>query len=319
MKRKKDTLFPEFRHPRERIVQTEAIMTQTASRKSEYNGFERLLKKNSVAVYLKAIDKIPLLSRSEETELAKKAAAGDTEARQKLIVSNLRFVVSIAKKYQGHGVPLSDLISEGNLGLVTAVAKFDYKRGIHFISYAVWWIKQSIMKALSEKSRMVRLPMNRANELLKISKFIDTYSKKNGKRPTDTVIAKEFSMQKDEIKKLLDISAGHSSIEDMSENGDWNFVSPISENGELNGEHPDTQVIQSSLRENIDKMLGKLSDRERSIIEYRFGLNGHEPQSLSKIGNKLNLTKERIRQIEKAAMEQIRVSSDARHLHVYLN
>ncbi len=296
-------------------------MTLSTKEKSmRLSGLERMLNKNSVSVYLKEIDKIPLLNREEELELARRAAEGDKEAIEKLIVSNLRFVVSVAKKYQGHGVPLTDLISEGNLGLITAVSKFDYKRGFHFISYAVWWIKQSIIKALSEKSRMVRLPMNRANELMQIGKYIDEYSKKNGKRPRDEKIAKDLSMNKEEIKKLLDISSGHSSLEELTQQGEPDFLQKKSIDAALEStDHPDERAMYSSLQNSIDQLLHRLSDRERTIIEYRFGLNGKEPHSLSRIGAQLNLTKERIRQIEKNAMNQIRNNKEVGELAVYLN
>jgi RNA polymerase primary sigma factor len=284
------------------------------------SGLENMLNKNSVSMYLKEIDKVTLLTRDEELELAKRASQGDEEAIEKMIVSNLRFVVSVAKKYQGHGVPLTDLISEGNLGLITAVSKFDYKRGFHFISYAVWWIKQSIIKALSEKSRMVRLPMNRANELMQIGKYIDEYSKQHGSRPRDEKIAEELSMNKDEIKKLLDISYGHSSMEELTEQGEPDFLQKKSIDSAFEStDHPDDRALYSSLQTSIDQLLHRLSDRERTIIEYRFGLNGKEPHSLSRIGAQMNLTKERIRQIEKAAMNQIRNNKEVGELAVYLN
>lgn len=296
-------------------------MTVTTPKKRiRLSGLESMLNKNAISVYLKEIDQIPLLNRDEEVELARRASTGDEEAKEKLIVSNLRFVVSVAKKYQGHGIPLTDLISEGNLGLITAVSKFDYTRGFHFISYAVWWIKQSIIKALSEKSRMVRLPMNRANELMQIGKYIDEYSKENGKRPLDEEIADALSMNKDEIKKLMDISSGHSSIEEMSVQGEPESLQKQAFEFSVDPhESPDEKAMVTSLKDSIDQLLRRLSDRERTIIEYRFGLNGKEPHSLSKIGAQLNLTKERIRQIEKSAMSQIRNYQDARELAVYLN
>jgi len=284
-----------------------------------YNNLDKILKKNLISVYLNEIDKIPLLSRNEEIELSKKAAKGDLEARERLIVSNLRFVVSIAKKYQGFGIPLSDLISEGNLGLVMAVEKFDYRKGFHFISYAIWWIKQSIMKAISEKSRMVRLPMNRANELMHIWKYIDEYSKKHGKRPSDDVIAEKLALRKGDVKKVLELSQTYSSLEDLAYKSDDGvsldeIISDIEDDNK-----PEEVAIMSSLKEGICNALKKLPERERKIIEYRFGLNGEEPQSLSTIGQKMNLTKERIRQIEQWAINQIRNSEDSFSLSAYLS
>ncbi len=260
------------------------------------------------------------MSREEELDYAKRAAAGDPKAKEMLIISNLRFVVSIAKKYHGNGIPLSDLISEGNLGLITAVDKFDYTKGFHFISYAVWWIRQSIMKAISEKSRMVRLPMNRANELMSIGRFVEEYSKKHGVQPTEDTISAELSIGKSEIRKLRDIAASQSSIEDLiKDESRENEPSASDMYSIVSEEHPDNQVIYTSLRENIDRLLSRLTDREKEIIENRFGLNGKEPQSLNKIGKKMNLTKERIRQIEKTAIKQIREHAVSEGLNSYLN
>ena len=284
-----------------------------------FEQFQKMLNKNAISVYLKEIDKIALLNRNQEQELADKACSGDKQAKEQLIISNLRFVVSIAKKYQRKSIPLADLISEGNLGLISAVEKFDPSRGVHFISYAVWWIKQSIMKAISEKSRMVRLPMNRANELMRIGKFIDNYSKENGERPADDLIADELDMNKEEIKKLMDIASSRSSLDDIvrdNKSNDYAFYEISSGDNEKN---PDNLVVYSSLKDSIQGLLEKLSDREREIIEYRFGLNGKEPQSLSKIGEKMNLTKERIRQLEKLAMDQIRTYQECQYLYAYLN
>lgn len=281
--------------------------------------YSKFLKINSISMYLKEIDKIPLLGREMEISLAKRVQEGSRSAKERLIISNLRFVVSVAKKYQGNGVPLSDLINEGNLGLIVAANKFDYKRGFHFISYAVWWIKQSIMKAISEKSRMVRLPMNRANELMRIGKFSDKYTKENGNAPSIDVIATELSMNRDEIKKLIDISSAHASLENLDY--EVKRISNIHSTQTYNDEtgSPDDTAVYSSLRDDIDKLLDNLSDRERKVIEYRFGLNGKEAQSLSKIGVMLSLTKERIRQIEKIAMDRIRGNEYSQSLYSYLN
>ena len=275
--------------------------------KKEFNTFDKLLKSNSISLYLKEIDKFPLLTPEEEKELAKKSFEGDKKAREKLILSNLRFVVSVAKKYQGLGMHLGDLISEGNLGLITAAERFDYRRGYHFISYAIWWIRQSILKAISEKSRMVRLPMNRANELMQIYKYSEEYVKKNGTRPSEDVLSEVLDIEKEDVKKILEMSQGYSSIEEMfvqEENNPEESISISYFGNEAN--HPEEKIVFSSLKESLEKLLNKLPDREKQIIIYRFGLNGEEPQSLSAIGEKFNLTKERIRQIECKAMENLR-------------
>lgn len=285
---------------------------------SSLDRWSKYLKTNAVSLYLREIDKIPLLSRTEEIELSKRSDAGDRDSKDRLIISNLRFVISIAKKYQGFGIPLSDLISEGNLGLMFAVDKFDYRKGFHFISYAIWWIRQSIMKALSEKSRLVRLPMNRSNELMHIWKYIEEFSKTNGKRPSDDLIAEHLSLNKSDIKKVLEISQAHSSLEDSFSDDENGSAEEVFEDTESDN-RPDDMAITSSLKEMVRKVLAKLPEREKRIIEYRFGLNGEEPQSLSSIGDKLHLTKERIRQIEKAAINQIRNYTECPNLYAFLS
>ncbi len=288
--------------------------------KKDLNSMSKLLQTNSISLYLKEIDKFPLLTPEEEKELAKKALEGDKKAKEKLILSNLRFVVSIAKKYQGLGLQLGDLISEGNLGLITAADRFDYKRGYHFISYAIWWIRQSILKAISEKSRMVRLPMNRANELMQIYKFSEEYSKKNGIRPNEEIISEFLEMEKEDIKKILEMSQGYSSLEDLfaqEENNPEENIHISYFNNQVN--HPEEQIVYSSLKEGLEKLLNKLPERERQVIIYRFGLNGEEPLSLSAIGEKFNLTKERIRQLESWALDQLRSFKESESLYSYLN
>jgi RNA polymerase primary sigma factor len=285
-----------------------------------YKAVEKHLKSNSISLYLKEIDKFPLLTPEEEKELAKRIEMGDTKAKEKLILSNLRFVISVAKKYQGFGLPLSDLISEGNLGLITAAERFDYRKGYHFISYAIWWIRQSILKAISEKSRMVRMPMNRTNELMQIWKFSENYLKKTGKRPTEEILSENLLIEKEDIKKILDMSQNYSSLEEIFGNEDNNAEEHVFNSYFNDYElHPEDKVLNLSLKEQINKLLSKLPERERKIIECRFGLNGEEPQSLSAIGQKLNLTKERIRQIEQWALEQLKNSEGAKALYAYLN
>jgi RNA polymerase primary sigma factor len=285
------------------------------------DNYEKILKTNAVSVYLKEIDKIPLLTRDEEIELSEKAFKGNREAKEKLIISNLRFVVSIAKNYQSYGIPFSDLISEGNLGLITATDKFDYKKGFHFISYAIWWIKQSILKAIAEKSRMVRLPMNRSNELKQIRKFMDEYSKNFGEKPSYELISQNLSIEKAEVKKMIDFSQSYTSLEDMTnDEKDSNMDDYISDSYFSSpGVNPDDIAIKSSLQEELKKALSKLPEREKKIIEYRFGLNGEDAHSLSAIGEKLNLTKERIRQIEEWVMSRLRQDNEIQFLYSYLN
>lgn len=272
---------------------------------------------SSLSVYLREINKIPLLTRTEEVELARKAAKEDQDAKDKLIQANLRFVVNVAKKYQNQGLTLSDLISEGNLGLITAVDKFDVEKGYHFISYAVWWIKQSILKAICEKSRMIRLPLNRANELLQIEKVKrEIGSNKDGEADIEE-IADFLDMDKSRINDLINASKEFVSLETpLSSDKDANTISDLME--DTKGADPEGILIDSTLQESIEKVLSTLTEKESNVIRYRFGLNGERPHSLKEIGDKYNLTKERIRQIEKKAISRLRHPTRSQKLQSYM-
>ena len=263
-----------------------------------------------LSVYLREINRIPLLSYDEEYELALKAKAGDKAARDRIINANLRFVVSVAKKFRGNGLPLSDLIDEGNIGLITALDKFEPEKGYHFISYAVWWIRQSIMKAISEKSRAVRLPLNRSNELIQIQKAQKSLMHEMEKTaPTAEEIADLTGLDRKLVDDLLSISQDIVSFDspvrkdDESDSTFGDFI-------EDEADGPETQVIDSSLKDEVQGILSVLTDKERAIIIKRFGLDGSEPKSLKEIGEGYGLTKERIRQIEKRALEKLRNASE---------
>jgi RNA polymerase primary sigma factor len=272
---------------------------------------------SSLSVYLREINKIPLLTRVEEINLARRAARGDQDAKDRLIKANLRFVVNVAKKYQNQGLTLSDLISEGNLGLITAVDKFDVEKGYHFISYAVWWIKQSILKAICEKSRMIRLPLNRANELLQIEKVKrEIGSNKDGEADIDE-IADFLDMDKSRINDLINASKEFVSLETpLSSDKDANTISDLME--DTKGADPEEMMIDKTLQESIEEVLSTLTDKESSVIRFRFGLNGERPHSLKEIGDKYNLTKERIRQIEKKAISRLRHPIRSQKLQSYI-
>ena len=282
-----------------------------------YSELGTSLDVSSLSVYLREINKIPLLTREEEVALARSARDGSQDAKDKLIQANLRFVVNVAKKYQNQGLTLSDLISEGNLGLITAVDKFDVDKGYHFISYAVWWIKQSILKAICEKSRMIRLPLNRANELLQIEKVKrEIGSNKDGEADIEE-IADFLDMDKGRINDLINASKEFVSLETpLSSDKDANTISDLME--DTKGADPEEVLIDRTLQESIEEVLSTLTEKESNVIKYRFGLNGERPHSLKEIGDKYNLTKERIRQIEKKAISRLRHPSRSQKLRSYV-
>jgi RNA polymerase primary sigma factor len=282
-----------------------------------YSELGSSLDVSSLSVYLREINKIPLLTRDEEVNLARSAKDGCQDAKDKLIQANLRFVVNVAKKYQNQGLTLSDLISEGNLGLITAVDKFDVEKGYHFISYAVWWIKQSILKAICEKSRMIRLPLNRANELLQIEKVKrEIGSNKDGEADIEE-IADFLDMDKSRINDLINASKEFVSLETpLSSDKDANTISDLME--DTKGADPEEVLIDRTLQESIEDVLSTLTEKESNVIKYRFGLNGERPHSLKEIGDKYNLTKERIRQIEKKAISRLRHPSRSQKLKSYV-
>ncbi len=270
-----------------------------------------------LSIYLREINRIPLISHDEEYELAVKAKSGDRKAREKLLNANLRFVVSVAKKFRGQGLPLSDLINEGNIGLITALDKFEPEKGYHFISYAVWWIRQSIMKALSEKGRAVRLPLNRTNELMQIQKAQKAIMHdKETSDPSVDDIAEMTGLDKALINNLLSVSHEMVSFDSpikKGEESDTTFGDFI----EDDADGPENQVVDSSLKRDVRALLTVLSDKERDIITRRFGLDGEEPMSLKEIGDVYGLTKERIRQIEKRALERLRAISQEKDISAY--
>jgi RNA polymerase primary sigma factor len=276
----------------------EEEVTQMLNEAKRSSNSQNILEK-----YFRAIEKFPPLSREEEIELAIRAQNGDQEARSKLILSNLRFVITIAKSYINTGIPFADLISEGNIGLMTAVDRFDPHRGIHFISYAVWWIKQAILKYIAERSRLVRFPMNRTNELLKIERFINDYMAKHGTAPDSETISKNLGISKEDVELLLsrksrDYVSFYSNVFDDS---DVTFGEVF----DVDSETPEEIAINNSIREEIRKIIDSLPEREREVIKYRFGFYGKE-YSLKEVGEIMNLTKERIRQIENKALEKIK-------------
>jgi RNA polymerase primary sigma factor len=272
---------------------------------------------NVLSIYLKEINRIPLLTREEEDRYARAAAKGEPAARTKLANANLRFVVNVAKKYQNQGLPLSDLISEGNIGLLNAIERFDVDKGYHFISYAVWWIRQAILKAVCEKSRMIRLPLNRANELVQIEKARKIVQGGRGDDAEINEIARLLDMEPSHVADLINISRDLVSLESpVYSEKDSSTLGEFVEDG--NYKAPDELAVESALREDIDTVLRTLSSKEAEIIRFRFGLDNLAPMSLKEIGDRFNLTKERIRQIEKKALKRLQHPSRSRILESYV-
>lgn len=273
---------------------------------------------NILSIYLKEINRIPLLTREEEDKYARLAAKGDKTAIDKLVSANLRFVVNVAKKYQNQGLPLSDLINEGNIGLMNAIERYDVDKGYHFISYAVWWIRQAILKAICEKSRMIRLPLNRANELVQIEKAKKELLSDKGENPDVEDIAWAVNMEKEHVANLLNVSREHISLETpVYEDRDSSQLGDFIEDDEYTS--PEEAAISNALRNDINMVLETLSDKEADIINMRFGLNGQAPMSLKEIGDIYGLTKERIRQIEKKALSRMRHPSRSKYLEAYVD
>ena len=273
---------------------------------------------NILAMYLKEINKVPMISHEEEVELAQKAQAGDKAAKDKLVNANLRFVVNVAKKYQNHGLDLTDLISEGNLGLLTAVDKFDVTKGYHFISYAVWWIRQSILKAICEKSRAIRLPLNRANELVQIEHARKVVGTKKTEQQEYEEIGAMLNMEPAHVRDMLNISREMISLDaetNDSESGHTKVADFFEDNAY---DRPEEKAIEKSMHEDIDNVIDTLRPNEARVIRMRYGLNGAKPMSLKEVGEECDLTKERIRQIEKHAIVRLQHPTRARRLEAYV-
>lgn len=273
---------------------------------------------NILALYLKDINKIPMLSHEEQSDLADKAQKGDKKAQDKLVNANLRFVVNVAKKYQNHGLDLTDLISEGNLGLLTAVEKFDSSKGYHFISYAVWWIRQSILKAICEKSRPIRLPLNRANELVQIEHAKKVLGHKKTEQQEYEEIGKMLNMDPSHVREMINISRDMISLDAEINDGENNHAKIGDFFEDDTYDRPEEKAIDNAMKNDINNIVDSLKPNEAKIIRMRFGLNGYKPMSLKEVGEICDLTKERIRQIEKNAIIRLQHPTRSRKLEAYV-
>lgn len=270
----------------------------------------------SLDKYLQEIGKVDLLTPDEEVDLAKRIRAGEQAALEKLTKANLRFVVSVAKQYQNQGLSLGDLINEGNLGLIKAAQRFDETRGFKFISYAVWWIRQSILQALAEQSRIVRLPLNRVGSLNKISKTFSELEQKFEREPSPEELAEVLEIATSEVVDTLKISGRHVSMDAPFVQGEENSLLDVLEND--SEEKPDQELMNDSLRKEVQRALSTLTQREADVITLYFGLNGEHAMTLEEIGEKFNLTRERVRQIKEKAIRRLRHTSRSKALKPYL-
>jgi RNA polymerase primary sigma factor len=269
----------------------------------------------SLDKYLHEIGKVDLITAEEEVILAQKIREGDQAALERLTKTNLRFVVSVAKQYQNQGLTLGDLINEGNLGLIKAAKRFDETKGFKFISYAVWWIRQSILQAIAEQSRIVRLPLNQVGSLSKISKAFSKLEQEYEREPSPEELADTLETTVDKISDTLSNSGRHVSMDAPFVQGEENTLLYVLENSDPN---TDSILINESLSEEIKRSLSTLTEREREIIVLFFGLSTNHPLSLEEIGEKFNLTRERVRQIKDKALQRLRHTSRSKILKSYL-
>jgi len=270
----------------------------------------------SLDKYLQEIGKVDLLTPEQEIDLAQRIKKGDQKSLEKLTKANLRFVVSVAKQYQNQGLSLGDLINEGNLGLIKAAKRFDETRGFKFISYAVWWIRQSILQALAEQSRIVRLPLNRVGALNKIGKAFSSLEQEFEREPSASELAEELDMSIFEVADTLKISGRHLSMDAPFAQGEDNRLLDVIQDERQPA--PDSILMDESLKEEVQRALATLSDREAEVIRLYFGLQREHSLTLEEIGEKFNLTRERVRQIKEKAIRRLRHASRSKNLRAYL-
>jgi len=269
----------------------------------------------SLDQYLKEISQYPLIDREEEVRLAERIRNGDAEALDKLVRSNLRFVVTVAKRYQNQGVLLSDLINEGNLGLIRAAHKFDGTKGIKFISYAVWWIRQAVLQALAEQSRIVRVPLNRAGALHRIGRRSSALFQELGRSPTVEEIAQDLDISREEVESTLAISQGHLSLDAPATPGeDSRLLDYLPDQFAVD---PDGETYERALRNTVNEALSSLTEREAKVLRLYFGLDGQDPMTLEEIGSLLRITRERVRQIKEKAISRLGHPSRSRFLKTF--
>ena len=270
----------------------------------------------SISMYLAEIGKFEPLPPQREVELAIRIQDGDELAMKELVEANLRFVVSVAKKYQGNGLSLADIINEGNMGLIKAAKRFDHTRGFKFISYAVWWIRQSILQALAEQSRLIRLPLNRVGTITKITRAAEKLEAEVERQPKGNEIGSQLEMSGDEVLMAMQYSRRHSSLNSPFQEGENSSLLDIIEDSQ--SDEPEAQIMMESMSEEVAAALETLSDRERTVLEMYFGIDRDSAMTLNEIGEEFDLTRERVRQIKEKAIQRLRHRSRAKSLRRYL-
>ena len=292
-----------------RTSRSEAGVSRVGSRNS---GDDR-----SLDTYLREIRSIPVLNLEEEMALARDARNGACGATNKLVQANLRFVVVVARQYQNQGLPLVDLINEGNIGLIKAAQRYDEHKGFKFISYAVWWVRQAIMQALAEQSRIFRLPLNRAEELRRINKAVRSLKQELGREPTTQEIAGKLSLDQKDVADVMRTFSPHLSLDAPFSPGEEGRLLDVIEDTTI--ESPEAPVMEKSLKEEVFWALNTLTDREAAVIRSYFGINSDKRMTLDEIGKQFGLTRERVRQIKERAIRRLRHTSRSVRLHAYMS
>lgn len=289
-------------------------------KKKDANNFSSsgisIRESQSLERYLQEISKVPLITADDEVRLAREIQAGSQEALEELTKANLRFVISVAKQYQNQGLSLIDLINEGNIGLIKAAKRFDETRGFKFISYAVWWIKQSILQALAENSRTVRLPLNKIGEISKINKEYAKLEQILNREPTPAELAEALEMTESDVSALKKYSAGDVSVHSPFSQGEESTLLDVMENKET--PNPDNELISESLKMDIERALSKLTEREADVVRLYFGIGTDHAATLEEIGEKFDLTRERVRQIKEKALRKLRHHNRSLALKTYI-
>jgi len=294
---------------------TTTVTPNTTNKDTASVSYRMVADDGSLALYLKEISRYKALPIEEEAKLAIKIRTGDRYALDKLVKSNLRFVVSVSRNYQNQGLPLIDLINEGNLGLIRAAKRFDEKKNFKFISYAVWWIRQAILQALAEQSRIVKLPLNRVGAIHKIGMVQSKLEQKYSRNPNVEEIADELNIDSQDVQEAIKIGNSHFSLDAPLQNGDDSKLLDLLQ--DERAESPDEGVMSISLHSEVDTVLEALSDREREVVKLYFGIGEETAYTLEEIGIRFNLTRERVRQIKEKALKRLKHSSRTRRLNLF--